>query len=269
MIERIRLMPRRQQAGLIVAALFALAIIIPAGRWLTVQVWHMLRPQPMLPYGELRIGVDPSYPPFAIDIEGELAGFEVELSRAVAVELGVPDRFVPMGFDGLYDSLRADQADVVFSALRIDAQRMGDVAYTIGYFDAGQVLVTRADSAIKSMGELDKQTVAVEFGSDGDLEAHRWQRRLHSLEILPFALAADALEAARVGDAAAALVDGVTAHLWMREIPGQLVEAAHVTHDPYAAAVRIDNPKLLRAINAALEALRTSGKYDEIMQRWF
>jgi polar amino acid transport system substrate-binding protein len=255
--------------SLILAAFLVLALGLPAGRWLAMTVWNAIHPRPMLPHGELRIAIDPSYPPFAVDLGGELAGFEVELSRAVVTEMGVAYRFVPMGFDGLYDSLRADQADVIFSALHIDAQRMNEVAYAISYFDAGQVLIVPQSAATASMRDLERRNVAVEFGSDGDLEAHRWQRRLHELDIRPYALAAEALDAVRNGEADAALVDSVTARLWLRDHPGQLAQAAQVTHDPYAAAVRIDNPRLLNAINVALEALRNSGEYDEIMRRWF
>ena len=64
----------------------------------------------------MRIGVDASYPPFAVATADDLFGLDIDLGSALGERLGIPVRFVNMGFDGLYDSLRADQVDVVISA---------------------------------------------------------------------------------------------------------------------------------------------------------
>ncbi|MBN2470002.1 MAG: transporter substrate-binding domain-containing protein, partial [Anaerolineae bacterium] len=122
--------------GVIAAA----CLIIP----LSGRDWRSIVPssRPMLPEGILRVGVDASYPPFAVDPgDGALTGLDIDLARAVAEVMGVELRFINMGYDGLYDSLRANQADVLFSALRTDPLRTRDVRYSRSYFDAGQVLV--------------------------------------------------------------------------------------------------------------------------------
>src|SRR5262245_61249918 len=95
-------------------------------RWSSVE-----RPGPpvkeLFPYGEMRIGVDASYPPFAVATATDLFGLDIDLGRALAERLDVPVRFVNMGFDGLYDSLKNDQVDVLLSALLIDFSKTGSV----------------------------------------------------------------------------------------------------------------------------------------------
>ncbi len=269
-IARLRRLTRRQWAVVALVALLAVPVLIPAARW----VWrNVIRPRPalerpMLPYGELRVGIDASYPPFGVDLNGELFGLDVDLAHAVAEKLGVPLRLINMGYDGLYDSLRADQTDALFSALRMDPLRMNDVRYTVSYFDAGQVLVRPPDSGIDSPPDLEGLTLAVEFGTEGDLEARRWQRRLHELHIAPFEIAAQALEAVVAGEADAALVDAISARLWLRENQGLEIAPGYVTHDPYAVAVHINNEQLWAAINDALAALSEEGTLDAIIARW-
>lgn len=263
-----RPLTRRQWALVALAAALAVPLLFSAGRW----VWrNIIRPpaeQPMLPYGELRVGIDASYPPFGLDINGELSGLDVDLARAVAEEMGVPLRFVNMGYDGLYDSLRADQVDVLFSALRVDPLRTNDARYTVSYFDAGQVLVRPPDSGIETLYDMDGKTLAVEFGTEGDLEARRWQRRLHVLNVMPFDVASEALAAVLAGEADAALVDAISARLWLREHEGLAIAPEYVTHDPYAAAVQVGNARLWEAINAALVRLIEDGTVDRIIMRW-
>ena len=82
-----------------------------------------------------------------------------------------------MGYDGLYDSLKADQVDVVISALLVDPSRLGDVRYARHYFNAGLVLVSPASNPLNSMDDLPGYALAFEYASDADLEARRWLRR--------------------------------------------------------------------------------------------
>ncbi|MFC1960480.1 substrate-binding periplasmic protein [Chloroflexota bacterium] len=252
----------------VAGVLLLLLVGRPTARWL----WHTLSPageeQAMLPYGELRVGIDASYPPFGLDINGDLSGLDVDLAEAVAAELNVPLRFINMGYDGLYDSLKADQADALFSALRVDPLRFNDARYTRSYFDAGQVLVRPPGSSINTMHDLEGRWLAVEFGTEGDLEARTWQRRLHQIDIAPFEVAVQALDAVLAGQADAALVDAISAHLWLNDHEGLAISPIYVTHDLYAVAVQVNNVKLWQAIDQALTTLIEDGTIDEIIARW-
>ena len=96
--------------------------------------------------GELRVGLDASFPPFeSLDANGNIVGFDPDLARAIAGKLGAEPVFVNIGFDGLYDALLADRVDVIISGLPYDPRRTQDVIYSQPYFNAGQVLVVRAD----------------------------------------------------------------------------------------------------------------------------
>lgn len=268
--------PARRQR-LILTALVLLAMFFtvrPAFIW----AWDTLLPvsePPMLPYGILRVGIDASYPPFGVDPgTGEPVGIDADLARAVAAHMDVKLQFVNMGYDGLYDSLKADQVDALFSALRFDPLRTGDARYTTSYFDAGQILVRPPNTGLDTLADMDGMVLAVEFGTDGELEAKRWERRLHSLTIQPYESAAIALTAVITGEADAALVDATSARLWLREQAGNdapaLLEIApeYTTHDPYMVAVPAANSQLWEAINEALIALQEDGTLDEILNRW-
>ncbi len=224
--------------------------------------------------GILYIGLDPSYPPFeALAPDGELFGLDVDLGRELADRLGVDASFVLIGYDGLYDALAVGECDVLISALVVEPGRMDDVAYSASYFDAGLVLVFPAlqdqvSTPTVNMEDLAGLVVAVEYASGAEVEARRWSRRMRDLTVLPLTTPDDALAAVVSGDADTALVDGISAHLFLRHQPGLTLVPEPVTSDPFAVAVRADDGSLLRAIDASIDAMTADGKLDAILARW-
>ncbi len=219
--------------------------------------------------GVLRVGMDASFPPFEyVDGGGNLVGLDVDLARELAARLGVEARFVAnLPYDGLYDALIAERVDAVVSALYVDPTRSADFAYSAPYFDAGQVLVVPADAEdIDGMEDLEGRTLAVEFGSAGDVEARAWERRLTALAVLPCQTPDEALMKVAVGEADAALVDHLSA--LMTPVEGLQIVGKMVTSEPYAVAVRREDRRLLRAIDEALEGMRADGTLDRLQRQW-
>lgn len=251
----------------VTAWIWALGLFVFYLRWNAFQ-----RPGPpvqeLFPYGEMRIGVDASYPPFAVAASDDLFGLDIDLGRALGERLGAPVRFVNMGYDGLYDAIRADQVDLVISALLIDPSRSAEVNYTAPYFDAGLVLVSRTETPLDTMEDMPGHSVAFEFGSGADEQARLWARRIAHFNTLPYELPQYALDAVRLNIADAALVDAVSLRLYLRSHPDWAALSSYVIHAPYAIAVRIDRYERWDAVNRALQTLIENGTLDTILKRW-
>jgi len=220
--------------------------------------------------GVLRVGLDPTFPPFAAAEGPDVWGLDVDLARALAAQLGLEPQFTYFGYDGLYDALTTGQVDVLVSALVIAPERTQDVAYTDSYFDAGQALFVPPGSAVAGMADLDGRTLAVELGALGHVEARAWQERLPGLAVVTFGSADEALAAAASGAAGAALVDSVSGRLYLRDHAGSALLRLDppVAPEPYAVAVRIGDRTLHRRLNDALASLARSGQLEEITSRW-
>ena len=232
--------------------------------------------------GVLRVGMDASFPPFeSVAADGTLAGFDIDLARELGRRLGpalsagpeqsrrgaegVEVQFVAnLPYDGLYDALAVDRVDVVISALVVNPARMADYAYSTPYFDAGQVLVVREGANIETMDDLEGYTLAVEFGTQGDMEARKRARKVEGLAIAPYQTAAEALAAVAAGEADAALVDHVSA----LAASSLVIAGEPVTAEPYAVAVHQDSRHLLQAIDAALAEMQADGTLDALATKW-
>ena len=207
-----------------------------------------------------------------------IAGFVGRhLARELGRRLGVKVVFVAnLPYDGLYDGLAVGRVDIIMSALVVNPDRMADFAYSRPYLDAGQVLVVRGEeTGIEKMDDLGGRTVAVEFGSQGDLEVRTWARRLSGLSVLRLQTADEALTAVAAGEADAALVDHVSALAVARPSPQESGKEARlvivgqpVVEEPYAVAVRRGSQQLLRAINEALTEIEADGTLSVLGSKW-
>lgn len=225
-----------------------LGIIIILG-FITNQVIQQQRGQTGLAeireQGVLRVGLDASFPPFEVlTAEGQVLGLDADIARAIASDLGVDVVFVNIGFDGLYDALKIGRVDLLLSGLPVDPYLTKDIAYSVNYFNAGQVLVTRRDD-IQTLEDLTGQAVAVEWGSLGDMEARRLRQTITNLEIDAQPDTASALQFNL------AIVDAVTA----MNYPDMRV-VTYLNDEWYAAAVRIEDVALLAEVNKTLTRLQ-------------
>ncbi|MBI1879912.1 MAG: transporter substrate-binding domain-containing protein [Chloroflexi bacterium] len=249
--------------------------------------------------GTLRVGLDASFPPFeTIDANGQIVGLDVDIAQAIAADLGVEVELVNIGFDGLYDALLARRVDLVISGLPYDPRWTQDVAYSSNYFNAGQVLVVRAgDDQIKTVEDLTGRTVAVEWGSQAEMEARRLVQNppspsgrgaggegeisktseiSASITLLRQETATAALDAVTNNQADAAIVDAPSALSALTPSPsegegwgGGLKVVTYLTDEWYAAAVHIQSRELLAAVNQTLERLEESGEMVKLQAKWF
>jgi ABC-type amino acid transport substrate-binding protein len=88
----------------------------------------------------------------------------------------------------------------------------------------------------------------------------------------PYETGDHALTALRLGQANAAVVDETTLRLYRRTHPDWDAMAgfgtASITSVPYAAAVRIDQPRLHAALERALARLQADGRLTAMLTRW-
>ncbi|RLC78312.1 MAG: hypothetical protein DRI61_10075 [Chloroflexi bacterium] len=255
------------------AAVLAMALVLLSG----ILYWVLHRSPDeawleVLKRGALIVCLDPSYPPFEYEDEatGKLTGFDVELAYAIGDYLGLGIEIATVGFDGLYDALKARRCDVVISAIPYDPLLTQDVAYSVAYFDAGVFIVVREeDDSIGGVEDLRGKTVAVEWGSTGDVEARRLQNRLGDITIKPYQSPEEALQAVKSGEADAALADAISAYQFMGREGGVKTVGDPVVSSPYVAAVNIKGRALLAKVDEALLHFRKTGYLYDLAEKYF
>jgi len=219
--------------------------------------------------GELRVGTDPGFKPFAQERDGQWSGYDVDLTREIGRRLGLRVVFKATTYDALYDSLAAKQVDMLASALPLAPEQGWRARFTSAYLDAGQVLVTGKGSPIKGAGDLAGHVAAAALGSEGDTLL-RGLRRAGTVVTLrtEYETPAGALGALAAGDVDVVVTDAISA-LGLTENDRRFHIAGSLTFEPYVLALPVEAYQLHSQVEAALAEMRAENYFARLNTKWF
>ena len=95
--------------------------------------------------GVIRIGLSLFVPWSMRDVNGDLIGFELDVGRQLAEDMGVEVEFVPTAWDGIIPALLAGNFDVIISGMSITAQRNLTINFSDPYSFAGIALLANTE----------------------------------------------------------------------------------------------------------------------------
>lgn len=263
--------PKFLAVGLLVLVILILGAIFQFSNSPQDTAWARIKEK-----GVIVFATDASYPPFsAVDADGNLFGFEVDLATELARRLGVRAEFENIAYDTLLSAVVSGRNDAVISAFVPQLDRQNEVLFTRAYFVAGTVAVVRTQSTDNRIQSTEwvqwaaGKTLAVEYGAGGDVLARQWARQVGGVSVLPKPIAAEALTAVLNSEAQAALVDAVTAYEFLQSHPELMLAGPPVELEPYALAVKVTSRELLTALERILAEMEADGALGELRVKWF
>jgi polar amino acid transport system substrate-binding protein len=137
--------------------------------------------QEVLNSGTLRVGVT-LYPPWAArTADGELIGFEVDVARQLAADMGVRAQLFPYDVERLIPALESGEIDLIAAGLTITPERALHVNFSQPYAESGIGLATHIESTaqVKDTAALNSESftiAAVEDSVGLELAARLWPR---------------------------------------------------------------------------------------------
>lgn len=219
--------------------------------------------------GTVVVGTNAEYPPFEfVDDNGNITGFDIELLDAIAQEAGFEYELVNTRWDGIFVALSSGEFDAVISAATITPERAQQVNFSDPYFNAGQRITVQAGNGdIAGPDDLAGLKVGVQTGTTGDI----WLSENTEAEVVRYDENTLAFQALANGDVDAAVADGPTAVDIVKANPEMdlTVLDGVYTDEEYGIAINMDKSDLLAAINEGLAAVRASGQYDDIYNKYF
>ncbi len=214
----------------------------------------------------LRVGTEGVYSPFSYhDASGQLVGYDVDVARAVADEIGVRAEFVETPWDSMFAALEADRFDVVANQVTITAERRAKYDLSQPYSVGEGVIVTRADdNSITSLDDLKGKVAAENATSNWSEVARKAGARVESVE--GFSQAITLLNQGRVD---VVVNDSIAVYAYLAETGDKSVKIAGTVGEKseQGFAARKDSG-MLPELNRALDALRADGTLAAISQKY-
>ena len=101
----------------------------------------------ILKKGELVVGITGTQPPLnATDKAGNIIGFDAEIAKLIAMNMGVKIKFATMPFPDLLPALKAGKVDMVLSSMTMTPERNLAVAFVGPYYVSGKGILTKAQN---------------------------------------------------------------------------------------------------------------------------
>lgn len=227
----------------------------------------------------LRVGSDISYAPleFRAAHSNATEGFDYDLARALAAQMGTGVQFRNHDFNDLFKAVNAGTFDAAMSAISDTHKREQSVDF-VDYFLAGSGILVRAGNPqhIFNLAGLCGMRVDLQRGTSQEIAVAAQSKkceaaRLKPIDVREFATDDEAFKHFRAGETVAHISDyPVVAHLARTLGSGKTyaVAGAQFAVVPYGIAVSKKNAALRDRIQAALKAVIAAGEYDRLLHKW-
>ncbi len=219
--------------------------------------------------GVLVVGTEGTYRPFSyhVDGSGDLTGYDVDVTRAVADRLDLEVRFQETQWDAIFAGLDAGRFDMIANQISITPER--DATYTFSHpytYSAGVIVVPASDTSITSFADLSGKRTAQSLTSNWYTLAQESGATIEPVE--GWAQAVALVDQGRV---AATINDELTFLDYKKTTGDSRLKVAATTDDVSrsAFAFRRGNITLATAVDTALAALTEDGTLAEISRKYF
>ncbi|UCZ52133.1 transporter substrate-binding domain-containing protein [Bacillus shivajii] len=217
--------------------------------------------------GKFVYALSGEYRPFSyVDENNELTGFDVDIGKAIAEELGVEGEPYQISFSGIIPGLQDDRYDAIIGSMGITEERKESVDFSDPYYISGAQLYVRPDSDLTSIEDVDEDTnvaVALATTYEDMIQDYTTDVSTYDSDVIALQALAEGRHDAVVTDRLVGLINIEEQDLNL-EMAGELIDT-----DYMGIAVKKGNEDLLEAINEALQAIKDNGSYLEISEHYF
>lgn len=225
----------------------------------------------------IRFLTEGEFPPFNYyDDEGILSGFNVDLARAICLEASAACDIKVRPWEELLIALRRGDADAVIAAHRVTAGGLAEVDFSDRYFYTPGRFATRKGDAPETVTPdgLDGVTIGVAKGTAHEAFVKAFYR---DSRIVLFENPELAREALQQGKVELIFDDAISLAFWLNgslsrqccEFKGEAFLEPKYFGDGLAVALPRNDPQIKMLINNALKRVRQSGRFQELVERYF
>ncbi|VVS91116.1 PAS domain S-box protein [Desulfoluna spongiiphila] len=216
----------------------------------------------------LVFGGDNSYPPYEyLDEHGTPTGFDVDITRAVAREMGILTSLRLMPWNEARSALKAGEVDVLMGMFK-SPERQRNFAFSMPHNVASYAVFVPEGSPVGSLEEIRGRRVIVQ---DGDIGHDYLLQQAEPVQIVLRENMHEVLKSLAAGEGDAALLSRVQGLMILKAEGLDTIKPVGppVLQQDYCFAVRKGDHRVLSLLNEGLSLIKASGRYDEIHDKWF
>ena len=195
----------------------------------------------------------------------QLIGFEVDIIKAIAKEIGAKDVFVQNSWEGLIPGLTRREYDVAINGIEITEDRKSQVLFSNPYFATVlQIATLRTNDSIHSFQDL----IGKKVGTLSGAVSERTLKAEKGITPVPYDSENNAHEDLLHGRTDAVLFDAPIVKYFSEPNPQLRVLNEDIGILTYGIVMSKERSDLAAEINTALVRLQNSGELRAIVEKW-
>lgn len=212
--------------------------------------------------GQLRIAVFGDLPPYGwVNKDGKRVGYDVELGRRMAKDLGVKPKFIQVNANNRVDTLNSNKADIVLANFTVTPERKQVVSFAKPYMKVSVGVISPKNKKITKLSQLKGKELIVTKGTTAE---NYFTSKQKGISLLKFDSKTQQFNALKNNRAAALADDNSYLYAWVKKNPKYTVGIKSVGPQQYIApAVKKGNTSLLNWSNKEITKLNQEGFFTQ------
>ncbi|MDD2927057.1 transporter substrate-binding domain-containing protein [Rhodoferax sp.] len=200
----------------------------------------------------------------------EFVGYEIDLAKAVAKQLGVKPVFKQLAVAARIPELQQGHVDVLAASLTHNKERESQVDFALTHFVTGSKVLVKKSSGIKNVSELaGKKALTVKGGTQGP----NLLKVVPTAEIVTFESTQQAFQALQQGKGTAYINDEVSLLADFAKLGDKnkdyVILPQNLNVEPLALGIKKGEAGVKTAIDDSLRGLEKSGEANKIFLKWY
>lgn len=216
------------------------------------------------------LGTCADYPPYEFhkEVNGKdtIVGFDIEIAKEVAKDLGVELEIKDMKFDGLLPALSSGNIDFIVASMTPTAERAKSVDFSKIYYKASQAIVVKAKESNKfnSLESLKGLNIGAQKGT---LQEEIAKTQIPNSKVKSLPKVTDLILALNTGKVDAVVMEDPVARAYVAHDNSISIANVKVVDKDggSAIAVKKGSSDFVKALNTTIDKLQKGNKIDQFV----
>lgn len=251
-------MKKINPSTIILAVIVALTIIV--GQGITTK---------LVAQEKLTMVTSADYPPYEFRDtatgKNEIIGFDVDIAKNIAQELGIELEIKDTDFNGIIPALQSGRADFAMAGMTPTAERKKNVAFSDIYYEAKNTIVAKKGSNITKPEDLAGKNVGVQLGSTQEEAAKKFKNvKLKSLN-----RTSEIIQEVKAGRIEGAIIEDTIAKGFIGSNPDLEFNTLPNVGEAGSAIAFPKGSNRVADFNRVLAQMKQSGEIENLVKKWF
>jgi putative glutamine transport system substrate-binding protein len=200
---------------------------------------------------------------------GKVEGFDIDMAKALAKKILGDETKIELKevtSKTRMPLLMNGDIDLIIATMTITEERKKEVEFSDVYFKAGQSLLVKKGSPIKSVADVKKGTKVLAV--KGSTSTDNIRKASPEATVLEFENYQEAFTALKAGQGDTLTTDNAILYGMVQQDPNYQVVGGTFTDEPYGMAIRKGDTGFASYVNEFLKAIKASGDYDKMYEKW-